>query len=87
MTESFSFFLKPNKINITLMLTGYAIWYIFGVLLYGPINAFYFPVAESVQPNPLDLIMVTLFVDLLMFYLIGSFSFWLVDYFKERPKK
>lgn len=83
MGKSFSECFKPNKINLILMLSGYAIWYIFGTVLYAPLNAIFIPPSETVQAPPLELNIITLFLDLLVFYLVGSFAYWLVYYFKE----
>lgn len=83
MSKSFLECLRPNKINLVLMLSAYAIWYVAGTLIYQPLNAFYFPPAESVEPSPFQLTVITLFSDLAILYLIGAFAYWLVYYFKE----
>ncbi len=96
MGKSFWECLKPNKINLILMIVSYGIWYASGVLLYSPLNSFYFSMTQNVEPNytdymtsdyvpstPIGLSIITVLIDLLVFYFIGSFAYWLVYYFKE----
>ncbi len=83
MEKGFFYYLIPNRINLIVMLGGYAIFYIFNALLYIPINDLFMPPTEIPTTFPLTLILVRLFFDLATFYIIGSFAHWLIVYFKK----
>lgn len=83
MGKGFWSYLKPNKINLLLMLTGYAIFYISNALLYIPINDLFLPPSDTTEAFPLALIFIRLFFDLATFYVIGSFAHWMVEYLKK----
>ena len=84
MSKNYATFIKPNKVNLILMLVGYALFRIFDVLFFGPLYEFYVPITEgSAPPYPLELSILQLTFNLVTFYLIGSFAYWLANYFKS----
>ncbi|MBI2543488.1 MAG: hypothetical protein HYW24_04870 [Candidatus Aenigmarchaeota archaeon] len=84
--KSFLGWMKPNKINLILMLTGYAIFYITDTLIYAPLFSFYImpymtldaAILTELVNTPLSLMFIRLGFDLVVFYLIAFFSSWLV---------
>ena len=79
--KTFLDYIKPNKINTILMLLGYSIFIISDTLLYTPIVNAFTPQSTTSQFS-FALAIITLVFYLILFYLIGSFANWLLDYKK-----